>query len=262
MKWLRHRKARSDRWAGLAFAWRTPAARFGSVLAGAVVVGLLAAAMATVVKVRVLMPPARSGQRGTLMLARGGDEMSWLARGGAELTPFPAPLEVHGIEETERALAGHPALGRRGAGEYVPRLREWPAGAEVAVEPAGGGGLVELPPLAPLPEVPRVPEVAGGGIRSRPVLVPDLAGLAARVPVPLPDFELPAGLVPPDDDPRFMIELGADGRVRSVVALEGAGSSPVVVALGRWLRRIRFEPVEGGAGWFAVAVGFVFSGDD
>ncbi len=261
MKWLHHRKARSDRGAGLAFAWRAQASRLGSTLVAVVVIGLVAVAMATVVKVRVLTPPAHSGQRGTLILSTGDEDLAWLERRGAELTPFPAPLDVRGLEDSERALAEHPALARAGAAGYVPQLRELPEGWDRPAAPVAAGGQFELPPLPRLPAVPAVPEGAGGR-RSRPVLAPDVGELAARVPVPVPRFELGAGEEPPGEDPRFMLEVDAAGRVRAVVPLAGAGAAPVVARLERWLRSIRFEPVAGGAGWFSVGVGFVVSGDD
>jgi len=266
MRWLRHKKARNDRDAGLAFAWRVSSNRVGSTLVGALAVGTTAAVFATLVNVRVLSPPARSGHRGTLVLAADDKTTEWLDGRGAELTPFPAPLAVHGLEETERALAAHPAMVSSAAKRYVPALREWagePAPAMGSVAEAGRTELPPLPALASLPAVGDDDHPPAGGGRQVLVLMPDEPELAARVPVPLPAFDAGAALQTPEGGLRFLIHIDAAGRVLTAVPLGGdAGSSAGAVPVERWLRGVRFEAVEDGAGWFALAVGAVVSGND
>jgi hypothetical protein len=114
-----------------------------------------------------------------------------------------------------------------------------------------------LPPLPPLPPPPEpVPQPTR---RVFPVLLPDSAELAARVPVPLPPFE--AGDRPLSGEHRFLIEVDSGGRLRAALPLEGPGVE-VEPAVERWLRRVVFDPVEpAGRGWFVVRLRFV-SGDD
>jgi hypothetical protein len=165
------------------------------------------------------------------------------------------------MEATRDALAKHPALMVSGWSGYVPQLRDLPAAPERQREPVERLGFA-LPPLPQLAEVPRLPAGSGGGRSRVPVLTPDSPGLAVRVPVPLPPFEVRAGEELPAEDLRFLVELAADGRVRTAVALSKPGPDPVLARIDRWLREIRFEPVAAGDGWFTLAVTFVFAGND
>ena len=147
MKWLRHRKARLDRDSGMVFAWRGMHSRLGSTLTAAVVVGLCAAAFASMIKVRVLSPPARSERRGSVMMALDDQAVRWLDQRGAEMTPFPGPLDVWELDATTEALAGHPALSGEGPGSYIPMVRPMPEAVGRDRQPVGVAGRRTLPPL-------------------------------------------------------------------------------------------------------------------
>lgn len=249
MKWLRHRKARLDRDSGMVFAWRGMHSRLGSTLTAALVVGLCAAAFASMIKVRVLSPPARSERRGSVMVALDDQALRWLNQKGADLTPFPGPLDVSRLEVTTEALDAHPALSGEAPGDYQPQVRPMPedsGGGRLPVGEAGGRTLPELPPLPPPVEpgapVPRL---------LRPIFEPDSEVLADRVLMPLPEFD-PGG-EPVGGMQRFMLAVSAGGRVDAVMPLEGAEDKSVA-AVERWLEELRFEPSEEGGGWFVVTV--------
>jgi len=249
MKWLRHRKARLDRDSGMVFAWRGMHSRLGSTLTAAVVVGLCAAAFATMIKVRVLSPPARSERRGSVIVALDRQAAQWLDRRGAELTPFPGPLDVWQLDETSDALAAHSALSGEAPGSYVPQVRPMPELRGGERLPVGEAGRVTLPPL---PALPAQADAGPPRRRSlRPFLEPDSAHLAARIRLPMPEFRLGGETVAGEQ--RFLLEVAADGRVGSVLALDSAEGVPVA-ELEAWLRRVSIEPSENGEGWFVVTV--------
>jgi hypothetical protein len=249
MKWLRHRKARSDRDSGMVFAWRGMHSRLGSTLSAAVVVGLCAAAMVTLIRVRVLSPPARSERRGAVMIAPDHQAARWLNQRGADMTPFPGPLDVAELEVTRAALDAHPALSREAPGSYVPRARPLPRDTGPGRLPVAEVGSRTLPELPPLPEPAEAVEPPSRTLR--PFFEADSALLADRLLMPLPEFEPAGGVV--EGRQRFMLALSAAGRVDGVMPLEQAEDRPMA-ALERWLGELRFEPSEEGAGWFVVTV--------
>ena len=249
MKWLRHRKARLDRDSGMVFAWRGMHSRLGSTLTAALVVGVCAAAFASLIKVRVLSPPARSERRGSVIVALDHQAAQWLDRRGAELTPFPGPLDVWRLDEISEALEKHPALSGEAPGSYVPRLRPMPEASNVERLPVGEAGRMTLPPLPALPPPAGAAPPARRSLR--PVLEPDSADLAARVRVPMPEFR-PGGDSAAGEF-RFLLEVAADGCLGSVMALDSPQGTPVA-ELEAWLRGVSFEPSEVDQGWFAVTV--------
>jgi hypothetical protein len=249
MKWLRHRKARLDRDSGMVFAWRGMHSRLGSTLTAALVVALCAAAVASMIKVRVLSPPARSERRGSVMVALDDQAVRWLNQKGADLTPFPGPLDVSKLDVTTEALDAHPALSGEAPGNYVPQVRPMPEESGGGRLPVGEAGRRTLPALPPLP-----PPVEPGPpvLRSlRPFFESDSALLADRVLMPLPEFD--AGGEPAEGMQRFMLAVSAEGRVEAVMPLERAEDKPAA-AVERWLEKLRFEPSEEGGGWFVVTV--------
>jgi len=256
MKWLRHRKALRDRDSGIVFAWRGMDGRVGGMLVAAVVVGVAATALASVVKVRVLSPPARSQRRGEVIVAVDDRFHNWMQMRGAELTPFPAALDVSGFEATAEALAAHPALRDDEPGTYVPATRPLPETAGGKRLPVGEAGRRVLPALPPLLPVDSGLPPERGYI---PVLSPDSLDLAARVPVPLPEFGGRA--IPFSGERRFLMAVAGDGGVRLAMPLEGPGDEAMPEVEG-WLRRIRFEPVDSGEeDWFVVGVRFLTTDD-
>jgi len=252
MKWLRHRKARSDRDSGMVFAWRGMHGHYGGPLMAAVVVGLCAVALASAIRVRVLSPPAQSQRQGGVMMALDDRVGEWLEVRGADLTPFPGPLDVWGLETTLGALEAHPALSDEVVGVYVPVVRPLPENSSGERLAFGNAGRRVLPAL-PKPPPPVEPGLAAKR-KYRPVLNPDSLDLAARVPVPLPEFDSRED--PPEGELRFLVAVTADGRVREVLPLEGSADEGLPM-VERWLRQVGFEPVDGGDGWFVVAVRFL-----
>jgi len=260
MKWRRHRKARGDREAGMVFAWRMPVMPFGRMFASIVVVGLAATFFVSMVRVRVDSPPARSQRRGALVLEPKDGE-GWFERLCAEHTPFPAPFDIWSFDAAEGALAKHGAWSVTGGEGYVPKLREMPPAADLAPGRELRAGRADLPPLPPLdalPDVAEGPEI----LRRMPVLRADSPELAARIPVPVPDFRFGAAGEPPAGEHRFLIEVDASGRVLSASPMAPSGETGAMEEeIGRWLRSVRFEPGGVGRKWHVVTVTFVFSSD-
>jgi len=259
MKWLRHRKARADREAGMVFAWRMPEQGIGRMIVSVLVTGLAAAFLVAMVRVEVRSPPRQSHRRGSVML-EARDGTGWFDRLCAENSPFPAPFDAMGFDDAAGTLAKHPAWSETGSG-YVPRFRELPEILDFTRNrnaPVGHVDLPPLPPIQPVPESAEQPKI----LRRVPVLRADSPELAARIPVPLPALKLGAADVPPPGGHRFLIEVASSGQVVSAVPMAPAGEAEAMKGILRWLRSLRFEPDPSGNDtkkWYVVTVTFLFS---
>ncbi len=256
MKWLRHRKARRDRDAGMVFAWRIPVLHFGRMVGSVLVVGLVAAFFVSMVRVRVGSPPVRSQRRGTVVLEPGAGA-GWFERLCAERTPFPAPFDAWGFDDALGVLAKHPAWSATERGGYVPEFREIPTVDDLVPKHELGSVRPDLPPLPPMEPVPDVGDESGF-VRRVPVLRADSPELAARIPVPVPGF---GGGEPPPGEHRFLIEVDASGRVLSAEPLTPSPEGGTMGEIARWLLGVHFEPGGTGRQWYVVTATFVFSSD-
>jgi len=256
MKWLRHRKMRGDRKAGMVFAWRIPMGRLGRMVASVLVVGVAAALFVSMVRVRVDSPPVHSQRRGTLMLEP-EDGAGWFDRLCAESTPFPAPFDVWSFDDSTGALAKHPAWSATGGGGYAPKLRDMPIKVDLAPKREMRVDLPALPPIE------AVRDVGGelGIVRRMPVLRADSPELAARIPVPVPAFRPDVASEPPPGEHRFFIEVDASGQVLSAEPMAPSGEAEEMEGVARWLWGVRFEPGQSGREWYVVTVTFVFTPD-
>lgn len=257
MKWLRHRKARADRDAGLVFAWRGMNPGFGRRLSAVLVVGILGTLLAVAVRVRVVPPTPVSQRTGSVVIAVSGEASESLLGRLDEVSPFPSRFEARGLAEIERRLAGAMIAADTTGGAYRPQLRELPEeeeGNDLSALMAARG---ELPPL---PRAGAGEVVVTPPVRLTAELVPDLADLASRVVTPVPELVVDGGSMAAGSATRFLIEVKADGGVGSVVPLDGA-SAAAVPGVDVWLARLRFDVSGNVSGWHAVEVHWV-SGDD
>lgn len=262
MKWLRHRKARADREAGMVFAWRMPEGGLGRMIASVLVTGLAVVFLVAMVRVEVSSPPQQSHRRGTVMLEP-RDGTGWFDRFCAENSPFPAPFDAMGFDDAAGALKKHPAWSETGGESYVPRFRELPVGADLARSRKMLVGHADLPPLPPIQAVPDLGEQPGGA-RRVPVLRADSPELEARIPAPLPGLKVDAANEPPPGGHRFLIQLDSSGQVVSVAPMAPAGEAEAMKGIVKWLRSLRFGPAapdENAGKWYVVTVTFVFSPD-
>lgn len=252
MRWLRHRKARLDRDAGLVFAWRGMSPGWRRQASAVLVVILLGVLLAVSVRVRVVPPLPVARRPGTLMVAGNRESLGFLSGRLEEASPFPSRYEVREMAATERALAE--ATRMECGGDYRPRLRELPDGGEDRDLPPLPAGWRDLPPL------PRPGEAMAGVVakRLRAELVPDSVDLASRVITPVPKLEAAEGSgAVAGSSARYLVEVRRDGGVGVVVPLAGGTGGNGFAGVGAWLGRLRFEAAEEMAGWQALEVRWV-----
>lgn len=250
MRWLRHRKARVDRDAGLIFAWRGMNTGLGRKLAAVAVVTAGAVSFAVAVRVRVVPPVPVSQRQGAVMLANHGDASIFLLGRLDEASPFPVRLETRGLPVVEDQLGAALASAGRSAETYQPRLRELPASEASRNLPALAVGQPVFPSL---PKAAGDRESAAGPVRLVASLAPDSGELAARVVTPAPQLSMPADTATAGRVRRYLIEVRGDGSVGTVTPVEvvAAADMPGVEA---WLARLRFDVTGGVAGWHPVEV--------
>lgn len=230
------------------FPWQRPRRQLvpGFLAVAAVSVG--AAALMTVVRVKVGGPQFEMERRGTLLyLPAAGDGGVWALRAreaGPEITRYN-PADWSGYATANRMLLDAAAPQAPG---YKPTPRPWQESREPENVGLSIKGVPFLPVRPPAPAPPAAP-----GWRQVPALRLLTPANGAALPLELP--ALPEGKPPviPPDGARFLVRLTPEGGVADCLALsqDDGGNA----ALASWLRGIGFDRKLAGDGeWFAFVV--------
>lgn len=238
----RSKLQRRDLDSGLVFSWRIPVSSSMSLVMSVLLVGMVTAAIAAFVRVKIGNGGEREFARGSLVLVSLEDGGMRLERLAIEAGPFPSRWNP--AADPEYAALRRRALREASEVEipYLASLTELEDRDEEdwGCEGHGHGVLPDLPPaLVPAAaETQRETRLGVQVIRSSKgawLQIPDLP-LAAKDAVPS------VGL-------RFLIEHDAQGRIVEVISLNPDDRS---ADLGAWLARARVLDHLENAGWLVV----------
>ncbi|MDB6079009.1 MAG: hypothetical protein JWO82_2756 [Akkermansiaceae bacterium] len=237
----RSKRERRDRDSGLVFSWRLPVGNGMTIFTSVVLVGLMAAALSSAIRIHVEGNARQPERRGAfVMLESGSPELKILERIALEAGPFPVrahPSQDPAVKgQLQSAVTGWMPAGT----EYHPAWQNVPAEIRWSREKAAPA--VVLPPL-PDPESSVQP--------ATPATPPLRANsLASGVSI-TPESPVPAGIAA---GTRFMVSYDATGQIDRVSALKPDERSGAGVA-DLWLIGARVEGGGPDGGWLAMEVG-------
>lgn len=238
----RSKLQRRDQESGLVFSWRVPVTSSASFVVAILMVVVMSAGLATLVRVRVAGDPPREQKHASVVLVgeeRGGD---WLEALAIESGPFP--FRWNPASDPEYSALRRQALREAGAGSVPYMPEQLPVDLDLESSPEiAGRQLAYFPPLPEMPEGERSeePRESTLGVRTiRSGKGPQMQ--LPRLPLPAKDAVAASGR-------RFMVGYQADGRVREVVPMN---PDDTPADLTGWLRRGRVLDHGGEAGWLVV----------
>ncbi len=253
MFFLRKKKLKKDREAGLVFQWRgSTKHHLGKVIALMIAVGFFAFSVYAL-KVETIKPPLLSKRKGVVIMLNEDDpHCANLMIQIERKSPFPVRWDpvfdrevMVRIEESVEGLVG-------GRWQYDAELAAMPikksvGGLESIIEPNDGllGRVMNDWTEGPQTDL----QVPSGELSIR---IRVRAGDALKLRLPANEFQLPTDLVADDSfgqSFRFMVELDASGIVLSCVSLPGGTMDATKATdlqkdLAAWLRLQKFNKAD------------------
>lgn len=239
---VRSRLQRRDQESGLVFSWRVPLTSTASFVVAMLLVALMSAGLAALVRIKVGTKTIQEEKRGSLVLVSANEGGSWLDALAVEAGPYPFRWNP-AADPAYAALRGQ-ALREAGGAGIPYRPKPVPLGDKVGVPQTGASR--ELSVFPPLPSIPER-EISD---QSRETT------LAARVVrsgegpmLQLPRLPLEAKDAGTASGRRFLIGYQSDGRVRQVIPLSPEDTP---ADLAGWLGRARVLGQKEKDGWMVV----------
>lgn len=238
----RSKLQRRDQESGLVFSWRVPLTSMASFVVAVLLVGLVSAGLAALVRIRVGEEPKREEQRASLVLVSADAGGNWLDALAVEAGPYPFRWNP-AADPGYAAMRGQ-ALREAGGASIPYQPKPVPLGTTVR---EGGFGVNRS--LAVFPPLPVVPEREASEQPKETTLGARVVRSGDGPSLQLPGLPLEAKDAVAASGRRFLIGYQADGRVREVTPLNPEDTPADLVG---WLGRARVLEHEEKDGWLVV----------